>query len=144
VNRMKEQKKIAKRQLGAMIGTAILLGPSQAQALAIGLLGDLQSKAYSREVESSADVTGSDICAETGSNPWGLVWLFQDFQNADTKQIPQLLSDHPANGTRIKTLEKHFSDNPGVFAKFNPDPKSATPFSVPKDAPEQFLRSSKP
>ncbi len=144
VNRMKEQKKIAKRQLGAMIGTAILLGPSQAQALAIGLIGDLQSKAYSREVESSADVTGSDICAETGSNPWGLVWLFQDFQNADTKQIPQLLSDHPANGTRIKTLEKHFSDNPDVFAKFNPDPKSATPFSVPKDAPEQFLRSSKP
>ena len=142
MNRMKEQQKIKRRELGAMIGTAILLGPSVAQMLAIGLVGDLNSLAYSRDVESSADVTGSDICATTGYNPWGLVWLFQDFQHANPKQIPQLLSDHPANGTRIKTLEQHFSDNPDVFAKFNSDPKSATPFSVPKDAPEQFLRPS--
>ena len=141
MNRMKEQQKIKRRELGAR-RTAILLGPSLAQMLAIGLIGDLKSLAYSRDVESSADVTGSDICAATGYNPWGLVWLFQDFQHANPKQIPQLLSDHPANGTRIKTLEKHFSDNPDVFAKFNPDPKSATPFSVPKDAPEQFLRPS--
>jgi beta-barrel assembly-enhancing protease len=68
------------------------------------------------------------------------VWLFDEFQNADTRQIPQLLSDHPANGTRIETLKKHFRDNPAVFAKFNPDPKSATPFNVPKDSAEQFLR----
>jgi hypothetical protein len=69
-----------------------------------------------------------------------LVWLFQAFQNANPKQLPQLLSDHPANGARIQTLEKHFSDNPSVFGKFNPDSKSATPFNVPKDAAEQFLR----
>jgi hypothetical protein len=37
---------------------------------------------------------------------------FQAFQNADTRQLPQLLSDHPANGSRIETLEKHFRDNP--------------------------------
>ena len=50
-------------------------------------------------------------------------------------------SQNPANGTRIETLKKHFRDNPDVFAKFNSDPKSATPFNVPKDAAEQFLRS---
>ena len=77
---------------------------------------------------------------EAGYNPWGLVWLFDEFQHADTRQIPQLLSDHPANGTRIDTLKKHFRDNPAVFAKFNSDPKSATPFNVQKDAAEQFLR----
>jgi len=137
INRMKEEQKIELREIGA----AILLGPTLAQAIAIAMIGDLNSLAYSRDVESSADVTGSDICAETGYNPWGLVWLFEEFQNADPKQIPQLLSDHPANGTRIKTLEKHFRDNPAVFAKFNPDPKSATPFIVPKDAPEQLLPS---
>ncbi len=138
VHRMQERQRIEMRELGA----AILLGPGLAQMIAITMLGDLQSNAYSREVESAADVTGSDICAATGSNPWGLIWLFQEFQDADPKQIPELLSDHPANGTRIQILEKHFRDNPEVFAKFNPDPKSATPLIVPKNAPEQFLPPS--
>jgi hypothetical protein len=56
------------------------------------------------------------------ANPRGLVWLFKEFQNADPKQIPQLLSDHPANGTRIKTLHQHFRDNPSVFSKFDSRP----------------------
>ena len=132
---MKEEEKIRLREIGA----ALLLGPTLAQAIAIAMIGDLHSAAYSRDVESSADVTGSDICAAAGYNPWGLVWLFEEFQNADPKQIPQLLSDHPANGTRIRTLEQHFRDKPTVFSKFNPDPKSATPFSAPKNASEQFL-----
>ena len=136
MNKLKEEQKIEAREIGA----AILLGPTIAQMIAISMIGDLNSLAYSRDVESSADVTGSDICAAAGYNPWGLVWLFEEFQNADPKQIPQLLSDHPANGTRIKTLEQHFRDNPAVFAKFNSDPKSATPFGVPKDATERFLR----
>ena len=122
------------------IEAAILLGPTRAHILAIALLGDLHSLGYSREAESNADITGSDICAEAGYNPWGLIWLFDEFQHADTKQIPQLLSDHPANGTRIETLKKHFRDNPDVFAKFNSDPKSATRLNAPKDATEQFLR----
>ncbi len=135
--RMKQQHRIEIREVGA----AILLGPTLAQAMAISMVGDLNSLAYSREVESSADITGSDICAAAGYNPWGLVWLFQDFQNADSEQLPQLLSDHPANGSRIQTLETHFRDKPLVFSKFNPDPKSATPFSLPKDASSmQFLR----
>jgi predicted Zn-dependent protease len=110
-----------------------------AQLIAIKMLGDLHSLSYSRDVESSADITGADICAAAGYNPWGLVWLFQEFNNADPRQIPQLLSDHPANGTRIQTLQKHFRDNPSVFSRFNPDPGSATPFSVPRNAPERFM-----
>ena len=63
--------------------------------LAIALLGKLHSLSYSRDVESRADITGSDVCAATGYNPWGLVWLFQDFKNAKPEELPQLLSDHP-------------------------------------------------
>jgi len=138
MNRLKEQQRIQMREIGALI----LLPAGLAELIAVSMIGDLNSLAYSRDIESSADVTGSDICAAAGYNPWGLVWLFQDFQNADPKQIPQLLSEHPANTTRIQTLEQHFRDNPDVFAKFNPDPKSATPFSLPKDTSEQFLRPS--
>jgi beta-barrel assembly-enhancing protease len=136
VTLMEKDQKIARHELGA----AILLGPTRAHVLAIAMIGKMRQLGYSRDAESKADVTGSDICAAAGYNPWGLVWLFRDFQNADTKQIPQLLSDHPANGTRIQTLEKHFRDNPSVFSGFSPDPSSANAFSVSKDAPEQFSR----
>jgi predicted Zn-dependent protease len=132
---MEKQQKIEEREVAA----AVIMGPTRAHILAIALVGKLHSLGYSRDVESRADLTGSDICAQTGSNPWGLVWLFQDFQNANTNQIPQLLSDHPNDQNRVDALEQHFRKNPSVFGKFNPDPKSATPFSVPKGAPEVFL-----
>ena len=135
VTLMEKEKRIQRHEIEA----AILLGPTRAHLIAIALLGRLHSLGYSREAESNADVTGSDICAAAGFNPWGLTWLFQDFQNANAAQIPQLLSDHPADGTRIQTLEKHFKDNPATFSKFNPDQKSATPFKVEKNAPETFL-----
>ena len=107
--------------------------------LGIALLGKLHSLSYSRDVESRADLTGSDVCASAGYNPWGLVWLFQDFQNAGEGDVPQLLSDHPNNQNRVNPLEQHFRENPSVFGKFSPDPKSAAPLSVPKNAPEEFL-----
>ncbi len=134
---MEKEQKIERREVAA----AILLGPTRAHIIAIALIGKLHSLGYSREAESKADVTGSDICAQAGYNPWGLTWLFQDFQNAEPGQVPQLLSDHPGNGARIQTLEKHFRGSPATFSKFNRDPKSATPFSVPKNAPEVFLRT---
>lgn len=135
VELMEKREKIKEREIGA----AVLMGPTRAHILAILLLGKLHSLGYSRDVESRADITGSDVCAQTGSNPWGLVWLFQDFKSASPNEIPQLLSDHPDDQNRIDALERHFRQNPSVFGKFNPDPKSATPFAVSKDAPEVFL-----
>jgi beta-barrel assembly-enhancing protease len=132
---MEKQEKLQEREVAA----AILLGPTRAHVLAILLVGKLHSLGYSRDVESRADITGSDVCAAAGYNPWGLVWLFRDFDNADLGQVPQLLSDHPDNQNRIAALEQHFRSNPAVFAKFNPDPKSSPPFVVPKNAPEVFM-----
>jgi predicted Zn-dependent protease len=132
---IEKQQKIEKRELGA----AVLLGPSRAHILAIALVGKLHSLSYSRDMEEQADLTGSDICASAGYNPWGLVWLFQDFKNVEPKQLPQLLSDHPNDQHRIKTLEQHFRENPSIFGGFSSDPKTAKPFSVPKNAPETFL-----
>jgi len=132
VTLMEKDQKLTEREIAA----AVLLG----HPLAIALLGKLHSLSYSRDVESRADITGSDVCAATGYNPWGLVWLFRDFQNANMGQVPQLLSDHPGNQNRVDALEKHFRQNPSVFGKFNSDSKSAKPMSVPKDAPEVFLR----
>lgn len=82
VTLLQKQEKIFARELGA----AVLLGPS----LAIAFLGDLHSLSYARDVESRADITGSDLCAATGYNPWGLVWLFREFKDANLNDIPQL------------------------------------------------------
>jgi beta-barrel assembly-enhancing protease len=135
VELMEKQRKIEAREVGA----AVLLGPTRAHVLAILLIGKLHSLHYSRDAEERADLTGSDVCAETGYNPWGLVWLFQDFKNANIAQVPELLSDHPNDQHRVDALEQHFRKNPQAFGKFNSDKKSATPFSAPKNAPETFL-----
>ena len=132
---MEKRQKIKEREVGA----ALLLGPTKAHLLAIALVGHLNSLGYSRDVESRADLTGSDICAQTSYNPWGLVWLLQNFENSDQPQVPQLLSDHPNDQNRINALERHFRRDPAAFARFNPDPKSATPMTVPKDSAEVFL-----
>jgi len=121
-------------------GAAVLLGPTRAHVLAIMLLGQLHSLSYSREAESKADLTGADICAEAGINPWGLVWLFRDFKNARTTEIPQLLSDHPNDMNRVAALEAHFKGNPGEFGRFRDDTLSATRLTVPDKAPVVFLR----
>jgi predicted Zn-dependent protease len=133
---LEKEERIAAREIAA----AILLRPDRLGILAIALLGKLHSLGYSREVESQADLTGSDVCASAGYNPWGLVWLFQDFQNTGRGDVPQLLSDHPTNQNRVNALKQHFRENPSVFSKFNPDPKSSAPVSVPKNATETFLR----
>jgi len=132
---MEKQQKIEEREVAA----AVIMGPTKAHILAIALVGKLHSLNYSRDAEEQADLTGADICAQTDYNPWELVWLFQDFQNAKTNQIPQLLSDHPNDQNRVNALEQHFHKNPSVFGKFNPDQKSATPLSIQKGAPEVFL-----
>jgi hypothetical protein len=68
------------------------------------------------------------------------VWLFQDFDAADTAHVPQLLSNHPDNPHRVAELKRHFRANPSVFGSFSADVKTAKPFVVPKNAPETFLR----
>jgi predicted Zn-dependent protease len=133
---IEKERQVARRELGA----AIVLGPTRAHVLAIALAGKLRSLGYSREAESAADLTGADVCAASRYNPWGLVWLFQDFDAADTAQVPQLLSDHPDNPHRVAALKQHFRENPAAFGSFNADPRSARPFAAPKDAPVVFMR----
>lgn len=136
MNLIEKERQVERREIGA----AVLLGPTRAHLLAIALLGKLRSLGYSRDVESAADLTGSDVCAASAYNPWGLVWLFQDFESADTAQVPQLLSDHPDNPHRVDALKRHFRENPSRFSAFPADIRSATAFVVPKNAPMTFMR----
>src|ERR1700688_1318608 len=103
---VREQKNNAARN-GRPTAASILLGPTIGVVLATSALADLDSLHYSRSVEESADLKGADTRAAAGINPWGLVWLFQDFSNANMKTPPEVLSDHPDNADRIAALERH-------------------------------------
>jgi len=136
MNRIKEMEKVQ----GVAIGATILLGPTLANVIAAKIVTDLYGNAYSREVETRADLSGSDTCAAGGYNPYGMIWLMQDFKEANPNEVPQLLADHPSYESRIQALQSHFRENPGVFSRFSSDRKLVTPFSVPEDAPVVFLR----
>ena len=132
----KRQNAIAGRELAAVL----LFGGGLGTAIAADLIGQADANHYSRDVEERADLKGSDTCAAANYNPWGLVWLFQDFENSDLQQPPEFLSDHPDDQHRIEALQQHFRDNPQTFSRFSDDRKSATPMHLPKDRSEQFLR----
>jgi predicted Zn-dependent protease len=133
---MEKRQRLAMREVGA----GVIVGPTPAHILALALIGKLNSLGYSRDVESRADVTGSDICAEAQYNPWGLVWLFSDFKDAKMGEGPELLSDHPSDEHRVRTLKEHFRQNPETFARFDSDPGSAMPIRVPAEMAETFVR----
>ena len=133
---LKRDQQIRERAIAA----TLILGPSLATIIGVTAIGQLDSLHYSRAAEEAADITGSDTCASAHYNPWGLVWLFEDFSNADLKTPPEILSDHPNDQHRIDALELHFKQNPAVFGGFNPNPASATPLHVPPNEQEQFLR----
>lgn len=126
-------------QRRAVAGT-ILVGPNAKTVIAAAVIARLDSLHHSRVAEEQADITGSDTCASANYNPWGLVWLFRDFSNANLESPPEILSDHPNDQHRIDALEQHFRDHPATFARFSADPAKATALRPPTNAPEQFLR----
>jgi predicted Zn-dependent protease len=133
---MKQNRAITQRAIAA----TILLGPTITTALTVAAIGRLDSLHRSRAVEEKADLKGSDTCAAAGYDPWGLVWLFQDFSSAQLKTPPEILSDHPNDAHRIRALEQHFRDDPGTFAQFSSDPATATHLALPANEAEHFLR----
>jgi predicted Zn-dependent protease len=100
----------------------------------IGQVGErlvfaLGSNHFSRVVEAAADHKGAITCAQAGYNPWGMVWLFENFEKADTGGSLEVLSDHPNDRHRIRNLKREFAADPQLFGAFSPDISSATPLS---------------
>ena len=133
---MKRNQEIQDRAVAA----TILLGPSIATVLATTAIARLDALHYSRQAEENADLLGADNCAKAGFNPWGLVWLFEDFSNANLKTPPEFLSDHPNDEHRVAALKQHFMENPALFSRFSSNRSTATPITLPKSEDEVFLR----
>jgi predicted Zn-dependent protease len=120
---------------GAMIGIlGSLLGVDRSM---LGQLSEttiykMQTSRFSREIESSADLKGSETCAQAGINPHGMVWLFDAFEKAGSPGNPEFISDHPTDEHRIEALEHHFNSNATLFGRYSSD--IATGTAIPKMA----------
>ncbi len=120
------------QQLDVLASLADLLlggGRNQVANVVLGLGANLESLHFSRQVEQNADHKGALTCAQAGLNPWGMVWLFKRFENANMPNPPEFLSNHPDDAHRISALETLFRDAPSVFGRFNANMSSATPLS---------------
>ncbi len=116
--------------LGTVIGVVgALTGITNSGFGQVGanLLYSMQSNTFSRQVESAADHKGAQTCAESGINPWGMVWLFQNFEKSGNGGSMEVLSDHPSDDHRIANLESYFRSDPSLFGRFGSDIASATP-----------------
>ena len=137
MNRIKEMEKAQ----GVAIGATILLGPTLTNVIAAEFsqtfMGTRTRAKSKLEPISPAPTPAPPV----GHNPYGMIWLMQDFKEANPKELPQLLADHPSDefeeskpckATSAKTLAS--------FRDLSSDRKLATPFSVPEDAAVVFLR----
>jgi len=102
----------------------------------IGQMGEslaysLQTSKFSRAVEHDADSKGAETCAQAGYNPWGMVWLFQNFEKANAGGNMEALSDHPTDEHRIADLRAKFAANPRLFGRYSSDIATATALGSP-------------
>ena len=61
---------------------------------------------YSRDIETQADVRGSQILAASGYTPQDMVNFFQTLERVDQSKKTNWLSDHPAPPDRIARIQK--------------------------------------
>src|SRR5215475_3916705 len=78
---------------------------------------------YSRDMESQADLIGTQILHDAGYNPRAMVEFFEKIQAQSKGSASQFLSDHPNPGNRISNVQQEIQKLNGAL----PNPKETTP-----------------
>jgi hypothetical protein len=92
--------------LGGILGGRI--GQGSAEILnAVGGIGlNALFLKYSRDIETQADVRGSQILAASGYSPVDMVNFFKTLESVDPSKKTNWMADHPAPPDRIARIEK--------------------------------------
>lgn len=103
--------------LGGILGGRV--GGGAAEVInAVGGLGlNALFLKYSRDIESQADVRGSQILTASGYSPQDMINFFHTLENVDPSKKTNWMADHPAPPDRIARIQReaqllHVSANP--------------------------------
>ena len=103
--------------LGGILGGRV--GGGAAEVInAVGGLGlNALFLKYSRDLESQADIRGSQILTASGYSPQDMINFFKTLESVDTSKKTNWMSDHPAPPDRIARIQKesqmlHVAANP--------------------------------
>lgn len=121
----------SKKQAGASVlsGLAVQIGAAAIQsktgysAGAVNLGADLLheyglDKPYSRNHEYEADAIGMKLMAQAGYNPQDAINVWKKMNAKDSSGntlIGNIMSTHPNNDNRIKTMEKLLPENMAIY-----------------------------
>jgi hypothetical protein len=98
-----------------------------AMSTVIGSVGGLGMNVlflkYSRDMESQADLIGTQILHDAGYEPRAMVEFFEKIQAQSKGNASQFLSDHPNPGNRISNVQHEIEKLNGAM----PNPKENTP-----------------
>ncbi|HEY4440495.1 MAG TPA: M48 family metallopeptidase [Candidatus Elarobacter sp.] len=127
----KQQKTATAYTIGDVLANVLTGGKYSGAIDTVAQYGfTFQTLHFSRDVEAAADHKGAQTCAEAGSNPWGMVWLFQHFEKLNTSSPPEFMSDHPTDQDRIAALESEFRSDPQLFGRYPSSIAYAHPLSA--------------
>ena len=103
--------------LGGLLGGKV--GQGTAQVInAVGGFGlNALFLKYSRDIETQADVRGSQILTASGYSPVDMINFFKTLESVDPSKKTNFLADHPAPPDRIARIEQeakllHVADKP--------------------------------
>jgi predicted Zn-dependent protease len=84
---------------------------------------------HTRAEEEHADLGAVTTCAQSGFNPWGIVWALRRFESAygSSPAKPPILADHPSVSVRIARLTKNITSNSKLYGRWKDDESKATP-----------------
>lgn len=67
---------------------------------------------FGRTAETQADLTGARIMAEAGYDPRDMAGFFQTLEAQGGQRTPEILSDHPNPGNRVKAINEIYKSLP--------------------------------
>ena len=100
--------------LGVALQTVLAAtNAGQGAQLAAGAAFQLAGLRFSRSDESDADKGGTLALGRVGRNPMGIA---KYFERAKSMGVPEWLSDHPGNSSRVKAIGKIVDGDPKLKA----------------------------